>query len=62
MVVPEARRQGIGRALMLAAEQWTRERGVTSVELIVWDFNREALQLYEQLGYSVEFRRLRRVL
>jgi aminoglycoside 6'-N-acetyltransferase I len=30
-VVPEARRGGMGRCLMAAAEQWARERGYTEI-------------------------------
>jgi diamine N-acetyltransferase len=62
VVASDMRRNGVGRALMHAAERWADERGADSVELGVWDFNEHALRFYEELGYLTEFRRLRRVL
>lgn len=62
VVMPEARAQGIGRALVHAAEQWSAARGVTSIELTVWEYNGAARRIYEQLGYTTDMRRLRRVL
>lgn len=45
------RSQGIGRALMQQAETWASDRGITEIELSVWEFNQRALALYEKLGY-----------
>jgi ribosomal protein S18 acetylase RimI-like enzyme len=45
------RRSGIGRALMTRAHQWALTRGVTEVELTVWEFNAEAIAFYGELGY-----------
>jgi ribosomal protein S18 acetylase RimI-like enzyme len=45
------RSQGIGRALMQQAETWANERGISEIELSVWEFNQRALALYEKLGY-----------
>lgn len=45
------RSQGIGRVLMQQAETWAKERGITEIELSVWEFNQRALALYEKLGY-----------
>ena len=61
-VCPEARRQGVGQALIRAAEAWARQSGVDSVELVVWEFNEPAHRLYRAHGYSTQFRRMRRVL
>lgn len=47
------RHQGIGRALLGAAEGWARERGFTEIELGVWEFNRSAIAFYEQQGYTI---------
>jgi ribosomal protein S18 acetylase RimI-like enzyme len=52
-VEPELRRRGYGRAIMLAAERVCRDRGVVSVGLSVFGFNRGAQSLYEQLGFEV---------
>lgn len=46
----EARRQGVGRALMHAAEAWLRERGAPKIQLMVRDDNRDALGFYEAIG------------
>ncbi|HEV2888795.1 MAG TPA: GNAT family acetyltransferase [Frankiaceae bacterium] len=51
-VSPAARRRGIGRALMRAAEDWLREREVPALHLLVRSENTEALGFYERLGYS----------
>jgi ribosomal protein S18 acetylase RimI-like enzyme len=45
------RRQGVGQALVQRVYQWSREQGVTSVELNVWEFNVGAITFYEALGY-----------
>jgi RimJ/RimL family protein N-acetyltransferase len=58
MVSREHRRQGIGLALMEAAEQWAREAGIRKLELHVFPHNLPAIRLYEKLGYEREgFRR-----
>ena len=58
MVSREHRRQGIGLALMEAAEGWAREAGVRKLELHVFPHNVAAIALYEKLGYEREgFRR-----
>jgi diamine N-acetyltransferase len=62
VVANDMRRQGIGRALMHAAERWAGERGADSVEIGVWEFNEHALSFYEELGYLTQFRKLRRAL
>ena len=62
VVMPEARAQGIGRALVHAAERWSATRGMASIELTVWEFNGAARRIYEQLGYTTDARRLLRVL
>ena len=49
----DLRRRGYGRALMLAAEQLCRERGVVSVGLSVFGFNAGARALYEEQGFTV---------
>jgi ribosomal protein S18 acetylase RimI-like enzyme len=49
-VDPAARRAGLGRALMAAAEAWLRERGAPKVQLMVREGNEEALGFYAALG------------
>ncbi|WP_174520761.1 GNAT family acetyltransferase [Sphingomonas soli] len=49
-VSPDARRGGLGRALMAAAEAWLRERGAPKIQLMVRGTNDAALGFYEALG------------
>jgi ribosomal protein S18 acetylase RimI-like enzyme len=52
------RNHGIGRMLMDTMEEWTVERGVTSIELNVYEFNEVAIAFYERLGYQTLSRKL----
>lgn len=61
-VLSEVQRGGVGRALMLAAESWARERGIAEIELNVYEFNRRAIAFYERIGYVTQSRRMRRSL
>lgn len=49
-VAPDARRCGLGRALMAAAEAWLVARGVPKVQLMVREGNEEALAFHAALG------------
>lgn len=49
-VLPEARRQGIGRRLVEAMYEELRARGVRELTLGVMDGNRRAMRFYERLG------------
>jgi RimJ/RimL family protein N-acetyltransferase len=51
MVALPFRRQGIGRALLAAAEEWARSAGIVKLELHVFPHNEAAIQLYESAGY-----------
>lgn len=51
-VVPAERRRGTGRALMQAAQEEARARGVERIWLEVIVENTQAVALYEQLGYG----------
>ena len=53
-VMTGARRAGVGRALMQAAEVWARERGLPVLSLDVWSTNEGALTFYDRLGYRPE--------
>jgi RimJ/RimL family protein N-acetyltransferase len=54
MVAGTHRRQGIGRALMEAGEEWAREVGVHKLELHVFPYNAAAIALYEGMGFERE--------
>jgi GNAT superfamily N-acetyltransferase len=54
--------QGVGRALMVAAEDWARQQGLAHLTLETGAANRRARQFYEHLGYVEEEVRLTRSL
>ena len=54
MVAFDARRQGVGTALMQAAVGWAREAGVRKLELHVFPWNDAAIALYETFGFERE--------
>ncbi|MEW9698854.1 N-acetyltransferase family protein [Paenibacillus sp. SI8] len=51
-VAPMSRSQGVGTKLYTASLQWAQERGASSLELNVWEFNERAIAFYESLGMS----------
>lgn len=50
----EYRRCGIGTALYNEAVRRAHQLGADCVELMVWDFNRSALEFYRSLGMAVQ--------
>lgn len=46
------RRKGIGQALIAQVQCWAREQGAASLDLNVYEFNRDALLFYESLGFT----------
>ena len=54
MVAASHRRRGIGRALLLTAEEWARGAHVSKLELHVFPHNLPAIALYERCGYERE--------
>lgn len=52
------RRHGVGRSLMEAAHRWALDKKVSHVELNVWEFNKEAIDFYDKLGYETANRRI----
>lgn len=58
VVVPSARREGVGRSLCTAVLDWAKARGVDRVELSTWDFNHAAQQTFEGLGFTPTVRRM----
>lgn len=51
-VDPVRRGEGLGRALMAAAETWLARRGVPKVQLMVRATNAPVVAFYERLGYA----------
>ena len=54
MVASDARRQGVGTAMLRAAIGWAREAGVRKIELHVFPWNEPAIRLYEKFGFERE--------
>jgi RimJ/RimL family protein N-acetyltransferase len=54
MVAKDARRAGVGRALLEAAVDWARASGVRKLELHVFPRNEPAIRLYERFGFERE--------
>jgi GNAT superfamily N-acetyltransferase len=55
-VAEEARRRGLGTAVMAALGDWARDRGGRSCLLQVVETNAPALALYERLGFTEHHR------
>ncbi len=51
-IVPEARRRGLGRELLLSALRSAHAQGVTEVQLAVDERNQPAWNLYRRLGFE----------
>jgi len=54
MVASDARRQGVGGALLEAAVKWADGAGIRKLELHVFPWNEPAIQLYEKFGFERE--------
>jgi RimJ/RimL family protein N-acetyltransferase len=50
----EARGQGWGTKLMIAAETWARQHGIHRLELTVMTHNSVAVSLYKKMGFQIE--------
>jgi ribosomal protein S18 acetylase RimI-like enzyme len=55
-VDPDRRGHGFGRAIMTAAEDWLRERGIAKLMLMVRPDNAKVQAFYETLGYDEQER------
>lgn len=53
---PDHRHKGYGRAMMSAAEDWLRQRGVEKLQLMVRSENTAVNAFYESLGFGEQKR------
>ncbi len=58
VVHAEQRGQRIGRRLLAAVVEWSRQRRAAQVEVMVGDANREARRFYEAFGFATAADRL----
>jgi RimJ/RimL family protein N-acetyltransferase len=61
MVASEWRGQGVGTALVAAAADWARARGLHKLSLGVFPQNAAAIALYRKVGFVEEGRRIRHI-
>jgi ribosomal protein S18 acetylase RimI-like enzyme len=59
LVAREWRRRGVGSALVAAAIEWARVRGLHKLSLSVFAHNTAAIALYHRLGFVEEGRRVK---
>lgn len=52
-VAPQSQRQGMGRMLVAAAEQWLAARDIPKVQLMVREHNHAVQTFYEKLGFDL---------
>lgn len=50
---PDRHGEGLGRAMMAAAEDWLKARGIWKLQLLVRGDNLKACGFYEALGFKV---------
>jgi len=49
---PQHRNRGIGRAMVEAAEQWLKNKGVVKLMLLVRETNTQVVDFYNHLGFD----------
>jgi RimJ/RimL family protein N-acetyltransferase len=59
LVARDWRRRGVGTALVAAAIEWARARGLHKLALSVFPHNEAAIALYRKFGFVEEGRRLK---
>jgi diamine N-acetyltransferase len=46
------RRSSVGKRLMESVEQWAVTKGISEIDLNVWDFNKNAMAFFKNIGYT----------
>ncbi len=62
VVTRSYRRKGVGTALAGELQRWVKAKGISQVELTIYEFNKPALAFYQKLGFRTASRRLRKSL
>ena len=61
MVAADWRGRGVGTALVAAAIEWARARGLHKLTLSVFPHNDAAIALYRKFGFVEEGRRIKQI-
>lgn len=56
--LPEYRGRGVASSLLKKAREKAIAENAEALELCVWDFNTDALRLYEKLGLRMQYHRM----
>lgn len=51
-VLPNYQRQGIGSLLIKEVEKWAKDRKLNDLAVLVYNFNKKAVNFYEKQGYQ----------
>ncbi|MDZ5473062.1 GNAT family N-acetyltransferase [Bacillus sp. 31A1R] len=57
-VKSNSQRKGIGTKLFQACVDWSKDKGATSLDLNVWEFNNRAISFYESFGLETVSRKM----
>ncbi|MBR4953649.1 MAG: GNAT family N-acetyltransferase [Oscillospiraceae bacterium] len=53
-VLPEYRRRGIAAKLFAEVEKWAKQQGAVRLDLHTWEFNKDAIAMYQAMGMTVQ--------
>ena len=62
VVAPPRRGNGLGKALLAAAQEWATERNLSWIELNVLAENQGAIKLYQEIGMQQASHTMRKML
>jgi len=48
------RQSSVGKRLMESVEKWALSKGISVIDLNVWDFNKNAMFFFKSIGYTPE--------
>ena len=51
-VLPRHRRNGVATRLFTEVELWAKEQGAIRLDLYTWDFNKNAIAMYQAMGMT----------
>ena len=57
-VKTDYKKKGIGRLLFRHVVDYAKSEGASSLQLIVWEFNKDAIKFYEAMGMGIRNRRM----